>query len=97
METEFSPAPWSAHTTTCEDDIEILAGNDGYIACMAELNGEGWRDRQRANAALIAAAPSLYNELENILEWGISEGSPLRPVEIAAIQKVLAIARGEKQ
>lgn len=61
----------------------IIPGNDGSLLIDA------------ADAHLIAAAPDLYAELAEVLEWAVSEKAPLRDQEIASIRAALAKARGE--
>jgi hypothetical protein len=70
MTGQFTPGPWYVeHTATC-----------GLRVVHGEANEDGFRDditpgafnpteRGRANAALIAAAPALYEALKAV-EWG---------------------------
>ena len=58
----------------------------------AEIN-----HRAVADAYLRAAAPDLLNELLSILDWAVTERSPLRNQEIESIRKVIAKATGESE
>ena len=72
-------------------DSEIL-GDDEYRDC--DFDGDGI-ERKLADCHLIAAAPSMYAELEQVLEWAFVERKPLRAQEIESIKRLLASARGE--
>ncbi len=57
-----SPAPWTA-----------LSGDDGYRPCICDADGRyvlsyTGRKNRNADAALVAAAPELYEALRNLIE-----------------------------
>jgi hypothetical protein len=48
-----------------------------------------------ANARLLAAAPEMADELQEILDWAVREKAPLREQEIASIRTLLSRIRGD--
>ena|SRR3990167_4676091 len=58
----FTPGPWKARKDTAErETIWIESVTHGVLASIS--NGYGIGENDRANAALIAAAPSMYEAL----------------------------------
>ena len=47
-----------------------------------------------ANTDLIAAAPDLLHELQEVLEWALVEKAPLREQEIQSIRAAIDKAKG---
>lgn len=98
-ETRFTKAPWRVN-----GDWMIVDSTDRLIAQFEPLNDElsnGSTKESFANAALIAAAPEMYEMLDSIrqcLEWGYSHD------EIAGqlldytngLKVLLSKARGEQ-
>ena len=67
---QFTPGPWVVDEDYEDEEqqaIGIVKEGHGYIAGIHILascnNGEGFTAEDRANAALIAAAPAMYGEL----------------------------------
>ena len=106
METRFTPGPWQVFTTA--DGRSLLGVGDRNSTGISDCgdvttNDLGiWRSgkERRANAALIAAAPALYEALHGLFiqalqselndsanEWGRDA--------ILAARAALALARGE--
>lgn len=98
---QFTPGPWSLcnwmvgnNTPTGEVTICGPEG-DEHICTM-----DGNEDNQ-ANGNLIAAAPAMYEALQNLLEWakgnrGAREGNPYCKPEVRQALKVLASIQGKK-
>lgn len=72
-----TPGPWSEHGDGgCECGLIFSPDGNAYVAKVygpADLTLDGPdcvpnRERQRANARLIAAAPELYEALRNLVE-----------------------------
>ena len=92
---QFTPGPWVVDEDYEDEEqqaIGIVKEGRGYIAGIHMLascnNGEGFTAEDRANAALIAAAPAMYEALQSILEfyeWSNSNGA-----EQAAYDKAMA-------
>jgi len=61
---------------------------------IADCNRDGHRkqDEAQANAKLIAAAPDLLAELQEVLDWALTEKAPLRAQEIKSIRAAIAKA-----
>ena len=96
-ETKFTPGPWTA--TSYPDSLEAsvlapICGTEaiGEIAWIGENN---FKTQAEANAHLIAAAPEMYEALEQCLER-LEVIDPARlSNRIANAKAVLAKARGE--
>ena len=72
---QFTQGPWVVDEDYEDEEqqaIGIVKEGHGYIAGIHILassnNGEGFTSEDRANATLIAAAPVMYLELQNIVE-----------------------------
>ena len=65
---QFTPGPWVVKST--DEDINtktIVDGNEFWIARVLNFNHASDDIREsRANAALIAAAPAMYEALETV-------------------------------
>jgi hypothetical protein len=92
-DTEFTPGPWIANGRY----IGVL-GHKSFIGECKDVNGN-WSDTKTtvANANLIAAAPELYEALDQMVAFMTEFGcySESRPVVRVGMQ-ALAKARGEK-
>ena len=94
---QFTPGPWVVKST--DEDINtktIVDGNEFWIARVLNFNhaSDDIRESQ-ANAALIAAAPAMYEALKRIkvlMESGDIEGKDW--VEYGHIINALAQAEG---
>jgi hypothetical protein len=90
---EHTPGPWKADANSgwfpwpeaigIFSDCETVA----WTTSMASA-----RERDEANARLIAAAPDMLRELIGILEWAKVEKAPLRAQEIKSITALIAKA-----
>jgi hypothetical protein len=66
----FTPAPWRDHANRAS--ITIVAhrpGGDVTVASLPRPEHGPSRERQEANARLIAAAPELYAACKYVDEW----------------------------
>lgn len=100
-ETKFTPGPWQPRYTGrgksvfyhVSVTVPVIPGYCGEttkeLASMSTTDGES----ERFNAYLIAAAPELYDALENMLaiSGGVERGSAVYDSAVAALAK----ARGE--
>ena len=87
---QFRPGPWVVNTflVNGQHKLEVLDAT-GANACV------------QANATLIAAAPAMYEALQNLLEWakgnrGAREGNPYCKPEVRQALKVLASIQDKK-
>ena len=93
MTEKFTPGPWTKMNAT--DVFEGYWNGRQVADCMVD-NDINY-PQQKANAALIAAAPDMYEALDNLLEawdeWGVSSfPDPFADMARAALAK----ARGEE-
>ena len=103
---QFTPGPWQVNDSTENDDdttLTIFAPADEVeIATMSAYeNGCECFSEIRENAHLIAAAPALYEAVQNLLEFikgnrGAREGNPYCKAEVRQALKVLAAIQGKK-
>ena len=89
MAEKFTPGPWNTEYSYRKDWYEIY-GDEGMIMIAAAFNCQHKLDR--ANAALIAAAPKLYEALYELLE---AQFVPDKYHAILAARAALKKARGE--
>lgn len=102
MMTRFTPGPWKHDQGYVFSGDGLWHGDEhGWIvARIARHNGEGDSEIDRANAVLIAAAPELYEALQELAD--LQNGPPLIKDEddwnaaMAATWAALAKARGEQ-
>jgi hypothetical protein len=96
-DTKFTPGPWAwrgkpgrAQLASAHDTVIDYAGYEGmWFAAYDE-------EADAANAALIAAAPTLYAALDGLLDRCIKElADPQDVEEVANALAALAAARGE--
>jgi hypothetical protein len=100
-ETKFTPAPWSIRGADTRWVVSPSKTNmPWYVAEViggCDHDGSGL-DRQNANAHLIAAAPELYEALEQLMtvctRYGIADFPEIQAEHVAAVL-ALAKARGE--
>ena len=88
--TKFTPGPWSAGKTTVfgPDD------QDGHVTHIASVAGHN--DHASDNAALIAAAPELYEAHDSLADFCNEMFlKPAENPELIEALRVLAKARGE--
>jgi hypothetical protein len=89
-ETAFTPGPWRVDDGTYGVAAVNVPEDGGDIICSGP-DAPASETRWQANAALIAAAPALYEALEHILNGALS----LPRFAEDAAHKALALARGE--
>jgi len=93
---KWTPGPWFNGGKLIGGCLEVLA--DGGRMQVARVNGKA--GEQEANAALIAAAPELYEALAGFVDWfnaqelhHVIKGAAREPHTRA--RAALAAARGE--
>jgi hypothetical protein len=86
---KFTSGPWYSVSSDVYKDI----GDTRFLIAQ----GEGWGDETVPNAKLIAAAPELYDALEDILlNYKENKGKGLGIGPIMKAKAALAKARGEE-
>ena len=95
----FTPGPWAISSTG-----SVVAANGGYVAEAYDgrLCVDTYPDIAAANAALIAAAPELYEALNGLLYECIEAGHGNDtdyswPRKIAAARSALLRAQAQEQ
>lgn len=89
----FTPGPWDA-SKFINGDFRINYGDQGRWLGLVYFDGDvSDRSRSKANAHLIAAAPELYESLEDVLGLVTPEFEQCPMVAFA--KAALAKARGE--
>ena len=99
---QFTPGPWVVDEDYEDEEqqaIGIVKEGHGYIAGIHILascnNGEGFTAEDRANAALIAAAPAMYAIIKDMREAFYVKGTRKALLEVMERSKnVLAQAEG---
>lgn len=87
METKHTPGPWKTDGITIYAD----AAQSGMVAdCRAQMSGT------RANARLIAAAPTMLAALEAVIERFDFGMVPEMPRLESQLRAAIAIAKGEE-
>lgn len=91
-EPKFTPGPWSL---LFNDKTKVVLEQQGVAVFVADTYAcfTKSEEEQKANAALIAAAPEMYEGLKEIRDVMEKDGRFCRTVE--AIDKLLKKARGE--
>lgn len=96
-ETKFTPGPWRAGLSIYKSQARVVADKGGRIADVFAYEEE----QAKANAALIAAAPEMYDVLQHyfdLLEQA-NNGDAVAECklfeDIVLIEQVLMKARGE--
>lgn len=94
MSAEFTPGPWKVYRT---DSGAILGIGDADAGGVTDYQGGFWRDgkEKRANINLVAAAPELYEALQQLLDCCTSDDPYGAVPLIAKADAALAKARGE--
>lgn len=88
-ETKWTPGPWHVEGNASST---IAARHDGRAEISeACATGDMTYEEMRANAALIAAAPELYEALDTFMRLGTMDDQSA----IDAARSALAHARGE--
>lgn len=101
-ETSFTPGPWMVS----KSEFPMLVFNDrrGAVCnvCFIDSTGIGGYKEKNANAALISAAPEMYDILKHYFDLiqRANDGDTISEQKIfeqaADIEKVLKKARGEE-
>jgi hypothetical protein len=93
-EPKFTKGPWHV-----SENQPTVVGNKEKAVCKCELDWNLGANERKANAALIAAAPEMYDLLQKVVNlevltgyWDMKNNCPLRE----SIQKLLKKARGEE-
>lgn len=96
MKEQFTPGPWNVAGFDSRINEERYFGiGTPYGQMIVESFGECDSDR-KANAALIAAAPELYKELEKHCALCVMRHPEMENCKLCETRKVLNKARGEK-
>ena len=99
---QFTPGPWIAERDTARNAYAWkVTGASGIVRDIARLALVDSMSQVEANAALIAAAPAMYEAVQNLLEFikgnrGAREGNPYCKAEVRQALKVLAAIQGKK-
>lgn len=96
----FTPGPWHVfydemldeYRCTIVDEKSFLISN---VSRAAIRRGETYKEKQLANAYLIAAAPEMYAMLERIMDYRTGGPFIANPTKTEEIYNLLANARGE--
>lgn len=93
IEPKFTPGPWSL---LFNDKTKVVLEQQGVAVFIADTYAGFTKseEEQKANAALIAAAPEMYEGLKEIRDVMEKDGRFGRTVE--AIDKLLKKARSEE-
>lgn len=93
---KFTPGPWR-YSKALPNLIECREGRKQYLYTVCQLGeGSGWSKNKEANAALIAAAPEMYEALADIAENCGNHGCSETCAEAdCKICEILKKARGE--
>ena len=91
---QFTSGPWHV-----SENQPTVVGTQEKVVCKCELDWNLGARERKANAALIAAAPEMYDLLQKVVNlevltgyWDIKNNCSLRE----SIQKLLKKARGEE-
>lgn len=89
---KFTKEPWRVGPV---DDTLVMDSNREEIAqALGDHEGEGW-ESVYANAALISAAPDLYEALDNLAAIMETDGRSYVVEAVRSARAALAKARGE--
>lgn len=95
MNTKFTKGPWFAEQTIERYDVFLdICAEDSSVVSDVGVNG-ATEEQRRANAALIASAPELYEALEQIAALYIDDRSSAMHKALCIANKALKKARGE--
>ena len=97
---QFTPGPWYPHLAKADHCLSSSVWGAEPGNQVAVIGGKSLQT-MNANATLIAAAPAMYEALQNLLEWakgnrGAREGNPYCKPEVRQALKVLASIQGKK-
>ncbi len=90
-ETKFMPAPWVASFADDTTEFQVEAFDGGHVVCDGGGTLVDSPEETRANAHLIAAAPSLYAALVALADPSTEDYRDALVMADAALAK----ARGE--
>lgn len=92
-EFKFTPGPWRIETEN-ETGTPTISIRDGLNQQIATVNPYrlAWRD---ADAALIAAAPEMYEALEKLVNDWMTGSEVITTEMVKSFQQTIAKARGE--
>ena len=95
MNEKFTPGPWNTEYSYRKDWYEIY-GDEGMIMIAAAFNCQHKLDR--ANAALIAAAPDMYEALESSAAYFemLESATGVEHGQLHTIRAALKKAQGER-
>lgn len=95
MSEQFTPGPWSI---LFNDKTKVVLEKSGVAIFVADTYAGFTKSEseQEANAALIAAAPELYKELEKHCALCALRHPECEGCKLCETRKVLNKARGEK-
>lgn len=92
-ETKFTPGPWQVGKSIYQSQARVVAEKGGRVADVFAYE----EDQAHANAALIAAAPEMYEALADIAENCGNHGCSETCAEAdCKICEILKKARGEE-
>ena len=97
MTTKWTPGPWK-YEEELRANMSSIIGDDRVVAAIPnefEFDGDEGLAAQRANAHLIAAAPALYEALDDVLRWAAERYGDKLPLEFGAAKRALRVARGD--
>ena len=95
MNEQFTPGPWSI---LFNDKTKVVLEKSGVAIFVADTYAGFTKSdsEQEANAALIAAAPELYKELEKHCALCVMRHPEMEKCKLCETRKVLNKARGRK-
>lgn len=95
MSEQFTPGPWSI---LFNDKTKVVLEKSGVAIFVADTYAGFTKSNseQEANAALIAAAPELYKELEKHCALCVMRHPEMEKCKLCETRKVLNKARGRK-
>lgn len=100
-EPKFTPGPWHVLYDELLDEYRCIIHNEkNFLIAIVSLavirRGETYKEKQLANAHLIAAAPEMYQMLEMVLrDWELPDVDA-QAKYAPKIERLLAKARGER-
>ena len=100
QETTHTPGPWEVmrHGAGETDDMTIREDKTGgqYVALVQVFEDPDFAPRARANARLIAAAPTMLEALERLADaCAVCDGFLLVSFAVDEARAAIAAARGE--